>query len=616
MIQELVQLSERIRNNESDQNLVHDALCKERLDAYIFITPDGLFQEIIPAENKEAIVEDLVRTENKGRTSNILPRLLVDNEKYILGLPKGQRSEKCLKEFENKLQLYKNIPTINPVLNFYGKEKKRGLNAAQKAFELLLESKKLKTGTNFCFLIRSDIDNIIIVHNEKEIIDEIKRKYEEKEKKLKGEENNICSCCGSSEYRIKNIATHGIIDGILPRNPLGNYLISFEGEVFHSYGLDGNDNSMICTHCAKAYVEALNWLLKPYKWFQGEKQKKPRPLFKNRKDISNDTVVVFWLQNNLNVEDIAQLDEPDEEKIKMMMESVYSGNEKLTKNIDIDIFYSITLSGAAARIAVRDWIETSLENLRLNIVEWFQDIKIGEYRSDDGRVIDVYPPLWKIIRNSRKKRDVENPNAKDEQYGRIGTALWKCAVLGTAPPIWIIDATLNRIKSEQSQKAEQGTRTWWERVLPERISTLKLYMNRKTNTIGGKKFMSTLDETNKNIAYSCGRLFAIMESIQFYASGGNLNAGIRERFFSSASTTPSTAFGRLFKLSQKHLSKIMGEKPGLAINLDKQLQDVMCNIENSRFPLTFSLEDQASFAIGYYHQRQKDFETKSNNKEN
>ncbi len=123
--------------------------------------------------------------------------------------------------------------------------------------------------------------------------------------------------------------------------------------------------------------------------------------------------------------------------------------------------------------------------------------------------------------------------------------------------------------------------------------------------------MAELDESNRNVAYTCGRIFAVLESIQYHASGGNLNAGIRERFFSFASSMPATAFGRLMKLTQHHLSKIQGEKPGLAVNLDKKLQELMSRIEGSRFPAVFSLEDQASFAIGYYHQRQSDFNNKS-----
>jgi CRISPR-associated protein Csd1 len=125
--------------------------------------------------------------------------------------------------------------------------------------------------------------------------------------------------------------------------------------------------------------------------------------------------------------------------------------------------------------------------------------------------------------------------------------------------------------------------------------------------------MSTLDESNKNKAYICGRLFAVLESIQ-WAADGDRNAGIRERFFSSASTTPSSAFGRLMKLSQHHLSKIKKENYGQFVNLDKQLQELMCNVEGSRFPVTFSLEEQAGFAIGYYHQRQNDFAKNKNNK--
>ena len=128
--------------------------------------------------------------------------------------------------------------------------------------------------------------------------------------------------------------------------------------------------------------------------------------------------------------------------------------------------------------------------------------------------------------------------------------------------------------------------------------------------------MATHNGSNQNVAYTCGCIFAVLESVQYHAFGGNLNAGIRERFFSFASTSPASAFGRLMKLTQHHLSKIRGEKPGLAVNLDKKLQELIGKVEGFRFPAVFSLEDQASFAIGYYHQRQKDFDTKSNDKEN
>jgi CRISPR-associated protein Csd1 len=114
-----------------------------------------------------------------------------------------------------------------------------------------------------------------------------------------------------------------------------------------------------------------------------------------------------------------------------------------------------------------------------------------------------------------------------------------------------------------------------------------------------------LDKHSTDIAYRCGRLFAVLESIQRAALGKNINAGIRERFFTSASTTPATAFGRLMKMSQHHLSKVRTEKPGLAVVLDKELQALCAEIPN--FPAIFTLEDQGRFALGYYHQKQEQY---------
>lgn len=114
----------------------------------------------------------------------------------------------------------------------------------------------------------------------------------------------------------------------------------------------------------------------------------------------------------------------------------------------------------------------------------------------------------------------------------------------------------------------------------------------------------------KPIAYICGQIFAKMESIQ-YAALGERNAGIREKFFTYAMTTPAAAFGRLFNLNSKHFTKLKHDKPGLAVTLDKELQDLCRGIDLERIPQVlpsmFRLEEQGQFAIGYYHQKQKQF---------
>ena len=121
--------------------------------------------------------------------------------------------------------------------------------------------------------------------------------------------------------------------------------------------------------------------------------------------------------------------------------------------------------------------------------------------------------------------------------------------------------------------------------------------------------MPDLDTSNKETAYVCGRIFAVLERIQWHALG-ETNATIRDRYFSSASTTPGLAFGRLMNLTQKHLSKIKGEKPGLYVNLDRELQALCKDIEDKEFPATFRLEEQGAFALGYYHQKNKKIDDK------
>ena len=121
-------------------------------------------------------------------------------------------------------------------------------------------------------------------------------------------------------------------------------------------------------------------------------------------------------------------------------------------------------------------------------------------------------------------------------------------------------------------------------------------------------------QENLVIAENCGRLFAILENIQRAALGKNINAGIRERFFTSASTSPAIAFGRLMKMSQHHLSKAKADKPGLAIYLDKKVQELCGEEKIPTFPVTLTLEEQGQFVLGYYHQKNEQY-GKSESKE-
>lgn len=120
-----------------------------------------------------------------------------------------------------------------------------------------------------------------------------------------------------------------------------------------------------------------------------------------------------------------------------------------------------------------------------------------------------------------------------------------------------------------------------------------------------------LNTENKNPAYLCGRLFAVLEKIQLEASRDKfnrkikLNRTIKDSFFASACTRPVSVFPRLLKLSQNHMAKLKD---------DQNWQDLIGEIINDidgQFPSTMLPDEQGRFIIGYYQQKNVLWDKKS-----
>ena len=108
----------------------------------------------------------------------------------------------------------------------------------------------------------------------------------------------------------------------------------------------------------------------------------------------------------------------------------------------------------------------------------------------------------------------------------------------------------------------------------------------------------SLNESYTHPAYVLGCLFAVLEKAQREAIGQNINATIKDRYFTSACATPASVFPTLLRLSQHHLNK--AEYGGY---LEHQIQDLLGMLEASPFPSRLTLDEQGIFILGYYHQR-------------
>lgn len=551
MIQELVEFGRRITKDKSM------ALKEETFAVDIVINGEGHFLRFIAGDKQTTETE--VITAKKGKA-----RFLLDKCEEVLGV--GDNSEKKHKLFLDKLELYKGIPSLIPLFKFYDANNENGLKKAVAEFEKL--DKKAKA-ENMTFMVGTTR-----LLETDEIRSAIIKKFEENERKAAN--GKICSICGTANSPVLD-EPHGLVK--MPKGQTaGCALVSYNENAFESYGLKGNLNSSICRECARNYIEGLRFLLSDGHNVVEDDNQKGHYHYNHRIKISDNTITLFWTREEADVLDpFSVFDTPDTTEIKRLFDSVWSGKSAVGSIIDTNMFYSCTLSSSAARIAVRDWTAMSLDEYKKNLAEWFQDIEMVDNNSELS-----YSPLhWLINATQRDKKPGEKLKADLNSKTRIGTILWNAAIKGHSYkiPIEVLQYVLNRIwKKDNFSK--------------DRAALIKLVINRNTS----KNMKATLDESNTSVAYLCGRLFAVIESMQWKAIG-YVNNGVKERYFAAAASQPSILGILLTKNVPIYQHKIGGY-------LAKELNEIAGKIsEVGSFPQRFSTIEQGEFALGYYFQR-------------
>lgn len=563
MFAELVELGRRVHKG-------HDALGTEKCAWDIVIDNEGNFRKLIPCDK---MIEAEKLSAKKGKA-----RLLLDKpEETLLGYrvqkessgnledKEGNKTEE-VKKFEryfDKLEEYKSIPELAPVFSFYSKpqEVKKAIDA--------FEGKK---SGNMTFMLESS--NIRFVSLQC-VHDAIKRKYEEK-LCAKNDGCRRCAICGSNKFPILD-ESHGSIR--MPRGQsAGSMLVSYNTNAFESYNLKGNLNSGICTKCARNYIEALKFLttnghetLSP----KGEKEFK----YTNRQKISDDTIVLFWTKKtDDNIDPWSDICQPTVERVKRMFSSVVTGNSQRAETKVDNYFYCCTLSSAAARIAVRDWLAISVSQYQNNLKQWFDDIATIK----DGEI--YYPGINTILYNCIKKK--AKPAQRDfKAKARIGTMLWRAALANTSLPLVILQSVLSQIEHDKSK---------YGCFNEEKSTVIRLVLNRYNKK--KYKMKNELDQENGSKAYLCGRLFALICKLQFKAQGA-VNNSIKDRFFASASNAPARVMGLLLtKYVPIYEKKTKGA-------YHTPITEIAAKIEH--FPSKFSITERGEFALGYYYQYNK-----------
>ncbi|MGH2547857.1 MAG: type I-C CRISPR-associated protein Cas8c/Csd1, partial [Thermomicrobiales bacterium] len=355
--------------------------------------------------------------------------------------------------------------------------------------------------------------------------------------------------------------------GILAGQSGGTDLISANDNAFFSYGLENSLIAPTCASCAEKYANGLNALI------AGSK---------THLRVAG-VEYCFWIASGKETDVVDFFDAPDPEQAKRLMDSVRAGRAA-SLLLDPEPFYALALSGNGARAVVLAWIDTTLGNARTRIAEYFAAQALVALDGSEGT-----PYRLRAIANAM----VRDP-AKQQPPRSATSSLLRFALTGTPLPLDLLNQAVLRCRAEQGVRRDRAAL----------IKTV-LVANGWIDSRGGRFEM--LDENNKEPAYVCGRLLAVLDAIQYQAQGA-VGSSVIDRFYGAASATPAKVFGLLIRNSQNHLKKMRRDnKDGAAEALGRRLEE-LTDLMDAKigYPPALGLEGQGKFAIGFYHQRAED----------
>jgi CRISPR-associated protein Csd1 len=570
------------------------------------ISVQGDLLDVFPLFNQEPRGKKMVDVprrmevpEQVKRASNIISNFLCDNNVYVLGLTdkESHDPEYALtrftefRSFNQELLLQADCDSARAVIAFLEKHdpsNARNHPLIAKNLEALLK------GGNLVFMFRG-----AYAHNNP-LIRQVWEAH------LASRDSVKSQCLVTGE--IAPIARlHPSLKRVRGAQPSGATLVGFNASAYESYQRSQGLNAPVSEKAAFAYTTALNYLLSP-----------DNP---NRPIVLSDTTVVYWAESDKKeypaafasvfgaayAESLPVQEERKEaeERLGQIAPRVQRAQAvdllKLPQELDESVrFYVMGLAPNAARIAVRFFITEPFGRIIARIMRHYDDLKID--REFDSQ--PEYIPLYAILNETVSKK------ARDQQVAPVLAGAVMRAILTNSPyPAALYYALINRMRADMDDPQSRV-----QKINYVRAAVVKAFLRRKYRRQPQHPFQEVLDmslnETSTIPAYVLGRLFAVLEKVQKEAVG-EVNATIKDRYFTSACASPASVFPVLLRLSQHHIARA---EFGYAS--DNRIQDLLnlLDVEKNPIPARLTLDEQGIFVLGYYHQRAAFFVPKNSAK--
>lgn len=571
----------------------------------VALTPEGKIDEIISL--KQPVVDSRGRTRfepckiimpvPRSNPSTESSNLVEYRAKYIFGLDydsktklfksvrnnKGALTNHHIKFKETTLKFIASMDS--PVVNAYRNFVLNWNPIDEIANERLLGiGNEFSSSPKFVFCLTGSPDKYL--HDDPQI----QAAWLETFNKDKADESgSIKSQCAITGCIADISRLHDKISGVSGGNSTGTALVSFNNDSENSYGKEQSFNSNISEVAMKKYTEVLNKLLET----------------ESHKTYLDDLTFVHWamspekgdddLFNLLLGQTISGLGEAETNKLlNEIFKAVCDEGLSLKKldairHIDPDVdFFILGIAPNAARLSAKLIYRRRFGTILENIVLFQNDLQIENVKS--------HIKLWQI------KNQFVSPYSSNEKIpNAVGVKLFESMIHNKPLSKEILQIILRRVKIDKIKDSQDdnGIDPFDFKI---RMGIIKTYLNRQSRMNDEREEITmSLNQENKNQAYLCGRLFAILEKLQQDSSSTKLNRTIRNSYFSAACSKPATVFPKLIRLAQTHLNRLSQE--GTRIFYNKKINEVVACLDDE-FPNTLNLVDQGRFAIGYYQENQ------------
>lgn len=570
ILQELARYYER-KHSADDSDIAPPGTEKQVIPFIFVINREGQFIDIddtresagIEKKGRSFLVPQAVK-----RAANIKANLLWDNIVYVLGIDTKGNVEKAVKRHESFLLRIQEVfsdPTIDEgiraVTLFFANEQDK------QVLKHPLWPEVFQSTGNVTFRLDGDVE---LICQRRTVFDKIL------DSAKVSDANSLRRCLISGELDEVAIL-HTAIKNVWGAQTAGANIVSFNLPSCTSFGKVQGDNAPIGKRSMFAYTTGLNDLLSKTS--------------KQRMQVG-DASTVFWSERPHQMESLlfdlfAEVPKDDPARRTNFVRKLFSAPETgvLPFSDDETRFFVLGLAPNAARISIRFWQASTIKDIAGNLRQYFTDIALEH----NGSV--HYDSVFRLLASTALEHRAENiiPNMSGDFMNAI--------LSGTAFPRTVLGAAIRRLRS-----GDEARHTI--------VSLLKGYIARldRVHKYSNEELKVSLDESNQNIAYRLGRLFAVLERAQELANPG-INTTIRDRYYGGASASPVTVFAQLLRLKNHHIAKL--DNKGHAVFLEKLIGQIVDGIND--FPAHLSLGDQGRFAVGYYHQRQAFFNKSTTN---